>query len=59
MSYIVYYMVDKNEHTHDDGTKHTHANGNIAHEHGKKTTKSDCKCKGTREIDCSKHGDKN
>ena len=52
-------MVHKNEHTHDDGTKHTHANGNIAHEHGKKTTKSDCKCKGTREIDCSKHGDKN
>lgn len=53
-------MADKNEHKHDDGTTHTHANGNIAHEHGKKTTKSTgCKCKGTREIDCSKHGDKN
>jgi hypothetical protein len=51
-------MADKNEHTHDDGTKHTHANGNIAHEHGK-SVKGGCKCKGTREIDCSKHGDKN
>lgn len=23
-----------------------------------KTSKNTCKCKGTREIDCSKHGDK-
>ena len=43
-----------------DKAKHSHANGKIYHEHGKKDTKSTgCKCKGTREIDCPKHGDKN
>ena len=40
------------EHTHDDGTKHSHVNGDVYHEHGK------CSCSEARSIICKLHGDK-
>ena len=40
------------KHTHDDGTEHSHANGDIYHEHG------ECGCGEARSITCKLHGDK-
>jgi|TARA_B110000014_G_C20058838_1_gene551288 hypothetical protein len=50
-------MADK-EHTHPDGTTHTHANGDKAHTHDKKKTSS-CSCNVDigRNIRCPSHGD--
>jgi hypothetical protein len=41
------------KHTHDDGTEHSHANGDVYHEHGK-----ECICGEARSIICKLHGDK-
>mgnify|MGYP004266573619 CR=1 FL=1 len=41
------------KHTHDDGTEHSHANGDVYHEHGK-----ECLCGEARSIICKLHGDK-
>ena len=49
------YMVLGKKHKHDDGTEHSHANGDIYHEHGK----SSCECGEARSITCPEHGDKN
>lgn len=41
------------KHTHDDGTEHSHANGEVYHEHSK-----ECLCGEARSIICKLHGDK-
>ena len=41
------------KHTHDDGTEHSHANGDVYHEHG-----NECLCGEARSIICKLHGDK-
>lgn len=46
----------KTTHTHEEtGVTHKHKNGDKPHQHEEKG----CKCKNSRVLDCSEHGDKN
>lgn len=46
----------KTTHTHEEtGVTHKHKNGDKPHQHEEKG----CKCKDSRVLDCSEHGDKN
>ena len=52
-------MADKLEHTHDDGTKHSHTGGDKPHTHEKIVVKScDCGADGSRNPRCKEHGDR-
>ena len=49
-----YMVLGQKKHKHEDGTEHSHANGDVPHEHGDKS----CSCGEARNIRCKLHGDK-
>tara|TARA_Y100000590_G_scaffold429303_1_gene541748 strand:+ start:892 stop:1080 length:189 start_codon:yes stop_codon:yes gene_type:complete len=46
------------EHTHKDGTKHSHVGGDKPHTHDKKEKSCTCREDGSRNPRCREHGDR-